>query len=696
MTTEPNPGRTEEAHRLNRAEYQNAVRDLLAVDLDLTSVLPGDDSGEGGFDNMGDVLTVSPVLFRQYMSAASKIARIAIGVPNPRPISEMYSVPQSYLQEDRMSGDLPFGSFGGTVVRHTFPAKGEYQFKIRLQRTYNDCIRGLARRHQLELRIDGTLIKEFSIGGDAPGVMAPIGLCGGTLGLRTDWDNYMTTADDGLEVRVPVLAGTHAVGVSFVRDLIETEGAIYDDGAASRDSNSNSDERWHGRPAVEHLFITGPYDTDEINETASRRQILTCRPTRAADETRCATQILSKLARRAYRRPVTNAEVKTLLTFYETGRKQDDFESGIRLALERLLVDPSFLFRFEPDPAKAAPGAVARVSDLALASRLSFFLWSSIPDEELLDLAARGKLSDPAVLERQTRRMLADKRSKALVENFFGQWLSMRNVRDLTPDPDLFEDFDGTLQDAFRQETMLFVESQVAEDRGILDLLTANYTFVNERLARHYGMKGIYGSHFRRVPTDEKRGGILGHAGVLAVTSYPNRTSPVLRGRWILDNLLGSPPPEPPPDVPTLPAKGEGGKPTSVRDRLETHRKNPVCATCHAQMDPLGFALENFDAVGQWRTTDEGNTKIDASGVYGGKEIQGLAGLRGIFVEHPEDFVRTVSEKLLAYAVGRPTHYYDRPAIRAITRAASPDYRWSSIILGIIQSKPFQMRRAES
>lgn len=691
----PNPGRTEVAHRLNRAEYQNAVRDLLAVDLDVTSLLPGDDSGQGGFDNMADVLTVSPALLEQYLSVATKIARAAVGPRNARPQIDRYTIPQTYVQDDRMSEGLPFGSFGGLAIPHYFPTNGEYSFKIRLQRTYNDCIRGMRRPHQLEVRIDGLLIKQFKIGGEAPGKMnAPVSICGRTISTTPNaWDAYMHEADNGLELRVPVLAGTHQVSVSFARDLLEPEGVFHE---PIGPNNNAADEDWNGYPAVEHVFIGGPYDAAGIGDTASRRKIFTCRPTRPADEARCASTILSTLARRAYRRPPASNEVKTLLTFYQTGRKQGDFEAGIELALQRLLVDPSFLFRFEADPPNLAPGALYRISDLAMASRLSFFLWSSGPDDELLDLAIRGKLSSPKVLEQQARRMLSDKRSKALVDNFVGQWLVLRNVRELTPDPNLFDDFDHNLRDAFQQETALFVESQLREDRGVLELLTANYTYVNERLARHYGIPNVYGSRFRRITyPDDRRSGILGHAGLLAVTSYPDRTSPVLRGRWILDTLLGAPPPPPPPNVNNvLPAKGEGGKPASVRERLDMHRRNPACAVCHSQMDPLGFALENFDAIGRWRTSDEGNIAVDPSGVFGGTKFEGLAGLRSVLLDRHEEFVATIVEKLLAYSLGRPAQYYDRSTVRKIMRDAAPGYRWSSIILGIVQSTPFQKLRS--
>jgi hypothetical protein len=667
------------------------VRDLLGVSVNVASLLPADDVGPGGFDNMADALTVSPALFEQYMTAATKIARRAVASGRGRAMVDTYRVSDAYLQEDRMNDDLPFASFGGLAPRHYFPANADYVIAVRLQRSYNDCIRGMGTRHQLELRIDGTLVRQFSLGGDAPGRMAPKGYCGGTLGDR-EWEAYIHEADKGLEVRVPVRAGTHVVGVSFVRQTVEPEGVFR---KKLVPNNRAADELWDGYPAIEYVSIGGPYEGSGVDHTDSTDKVLVCQPSRSADETRCATEILSRLARRAYRRPATQSEVRTLLAFFERGRQQDDFSAGIELAIERLLVDPSFLFRFAAEPGRPLPNGTVRMSDLDFAARLSFFLWSSGPDDELLDLAIGKKLDDPRVVDRQVRRMLADSRSKALVDNFVGQWLMIRNVRDITPDPSLFLEFDDSLRDAFWQETTLFVESLIQENRSALELLNGNYTFANERLAQHYGIPNVYGSRFRRVNfTDDRRGGILGQAGLLAVTSYPNRTSPVLRGKWILDVLLGSPPPPPPANVPSLPATAEGGRPASVRERLELHRKNPVCATCHSQMDPLGLLLENFDGVGRWRTMDEGNTPINSAAVFGGTELKGLTGLRSFMLSHKEEFVRTVIEKLLAYGLGRPARYVDQPSIRKIAREAGPDYRWSSIILGIVRSEPFQTVRS--
>ena len=458
-----------------------------------------------------------------------------------------------------------------------------------------------------------------------------------------------------------------------------------------------SNERQDDNPAVSSVDIAGPYVVAGPGDTPSRRKIFVCQPTSRGDEEHCAKHILATLARRAYRRPVTERGVETLLSFYRAGRSEGSFDAGIQAGLERVLVDPNFLFRIERAPTNAAPGAVYRISDLALASRLSFFLWSSIPDDELLELAVRGQLREPRILEQQTRRMLADPRSKALVDNFVGQWLYVRNLRSVNPDSQTYPDFDDSLRDAFQRETELFVESQLRADRSVVDLLSANYTFVNERLARHYGIPSVYGSRFRRVTLSntEQRGGLLGHGGLLTVTSYPTRTSPVLRGKFLLENILGIPVPPPPANVPALPERGEGGKPTSVRERLEQHRKNPVCATCHAPMDPLGFALEQFDGIGKWRTS-EGGTPIDtATALATGIKFTGLAGLREVLLGKREQFVRTVAEKLLMYALGRRIEYYDLPTLRKIAReAASSNYRWSSIVVGIVQSAPFQMRRA--
>jgi hypothetical protein len=685
----PNPGRTDTFHRLNRTEYRNAIRDLFALEIDVAELLPADEADQHGFDNMAGVLSVSPALVEHYVSAARKISRLAVGLP-PRPTVAAYEVPLHLLQ-DHMRDDLPFGSRGGVAIRHYFPVDAEYVIKVRLQTNYVGYIRGLDAPHPIEIRIDGVRVKQFTIGGDVPGREALESYEGNILG-DVEWEKYMQHADEGLEVRVPVQAGPRLVGVSFLQELWEPDGVLQPRQTGFPLAVNAMTE---DNPAVGSVSITGPHEATGPGDTPSRRAIFTCRPASRQSEDQCARTTLSRLARRAYRRPVTEREVQTLFNFYAQGRSKGSFESGIQLALERLLADPNFLFRMENEPPGVRPGTPYRLSDLELASRLSFFLWSSIPDEELLGVASRGELKQRPVLERQVRRMLADSRSGALVSNFAGQWLLLRNMRHVYPDPKLFPHFDDNLREALLRETELFFENELREDRSVAGLLEADYSFVNERLARHYGIPNIYGNRFRRVPVGQNRqGGLLAHGSLLTVTSYPNRTSPVLRGKWLLENILGTPPPPPPPDVPALPDRGEDGKQASVRERLEQHRKNPACAVCHAPMDPLGFALENFDAIGAWRTTDA-NAPIDASAALpNGRTFEGVNGLRGVLVAQRDQFVRTVTEKLLTYALGRGIEYYDWPAIRQITRDASADdYRWSSVILGIVNSLPFQMRR---
>jgi hypothetical protein len=694
----PNPGRTEAVHRLNRAEYQNVVRDLLAVDIDGGSMLPADDADQQGFDNNAEVLSVSPALMERYLSAARKVSRLAIGRAATPPEIQTYTMPTLLFQEDRMSDDLPFGSRGGVAIRHHFPADGEYSIKIRLMRTYVDCIKGIGEPHQIDVRLDGAPVKKFTIGGQARGKPAPASFCNNLAG-DPDWEWYVHEADSGLDVRFAARAGMRVVGVSFGREMWEQEGVLQ---PPQHGFSLAIDETPDGLPSIYSVTIAGPYNATGPGDTPSRRRIFTCRPRSDNEEEMCARQILSALARRAYRRPLAPRDIDTLVDFYKAGRnsraRDGTFDAGVQMAIERMLVDPDFLFRVERDPLGVAPEGAQAVTDLELASRLSFFLWSSIPDDQLLDAAASRRLRRPGVLEQQVRRMLLDERANALVENFAGQWLMLRNMRTVAPDAELFPDFDENLREALTRETELFFESQVREDHGIPELLTANYTYANERLARHYGIPNVYGNHFRRVALkdEEHRGGLLGQGSLMTVTSYPNRTSPVLRGKWILTNLLGTPPPPPPPNVPGLPDRGAGGRPVSVRERLEQHRKNPVCATCHAQMDPLGFALENYDAIGHWRTRAEGGSGIDSSGTFpGGAAFQGPEGLRDALMSHKNEFVSTVTEKLLAYALGRSVQYYDAPVIRKIVRGAAPrDYRWSAIVTGIVNSAPFQMRTA--
>ena len=704
---QPVPGRVP-THRLNRVEYTNAIRDLLALDIDGEALLPADDSGHG-FDNLAGTLALSPALMERYMSAARRISRLAVGDQTIGPgfTSKTYVVPINMTQNDRMSEALPFGSRAGIAVRHRFPLDGEYVIKIRLKRSVYEYIVNLDETHDLDVRLDGQRIARFSVGGVVAGKPAPVSFSGtfvaaGTAGYPSqEWDDYRTGADADLEVRITAPAGTRVVGVSFVGKSWEHEGvlqpALREYGATVTETTDTS-LRPEG-PGLESVAIDGPYNVTGSGETLSRDKIFVCHPDRRTDEAPCVQTILSTLVRRAYRRPVTEDDIQLLLPFYQTGQAAGGFEAGVQAVLERILIDPEFLFRIERDPGDVPPGTPYRLSDLELASRLSFFLWSSIPDDELLDVATRGQLNDPVNLERQVRRMLSDVRASALVENFASQWLSLRSVRGIAPDPNLFPDFDENLREAFQRETELFVESQLRQDRSVVDLLSADYTFLNERLARHYGIPNVVGNHYRRVTLgDERRHGLLGHGSILSVTSYGNRTSPVLRAKWLLENILGTPPPPPPADVPALPETGEDGEPRTVRERLAQHRRSPVCAVCHAPMDPLGFALENFDAIGKWRTADA-NLPIDASAVLanGTTTFEGPAELREVLLGRSEQFVETFTEKLLTYALGRGLEYYDRPVIRAITRgAASDDYRWSSVILGIVESTPFRMRNSES
>ena len=670
----PNPGRTV-LHRLNRAEYGNAIRDLLALDIDAASLLPPDDSAYG-FDNISDVLGVSPSLEEHYLSAALKIGALATGDLNVSPGSDTYRIRQDLSQNQHIEG-LPLGTIGGTLVHYNFPLDGEYVFQAKLYRTNLNIVRGLEVPHQVEFTVDGKRILLAAMGGNDD--------------LAALFEKPTDTGDAveaRLRVRVPVKAGPRSVTAAFVQDPQVAEPDRLQ--PFLRSSVDNFD--WAGLPHLQTLAITGPFNVTGSGDTPSRRRIFVCRPASASAEAPCARRIVSTLARRAYRAPVTDADVQRLMNFYEAGRREGGFDAGIEMALQRILASPRFVFRIERHA--APPGTVYRVSDIDLASRLSFFLWSSIPDDELLDLAAQGKLSNPVVLERETRRMLADPRSQALVTNFAGQWLQLRNVRNVLPNSDEFPDFDDNLRQSLQRETELLFESVMREDRNVLDLMTADYTFVNERLARHYGIPDIYGSRFRRVTiADEARRGLLGQGSILAVTSHAERTSPVVRGKWILENILGMPPAPPPPDVPPLKENQEGQKPRTIREQMAEHRANPVCASCHKVMDPIGFALENFDAVGAWRTQEAGGP-IDASGeLADGAKVDGVVTLRKALVSRPEVFTGVMTEKLLTYALGRGLGYYDMPAVRAIVRnAAQNDYRFSTLILGVVRSTPFQMR----
>ena len=695
---DPNPGRVGAVHRLNRLEYNNAVRDVLGLDVDVTSLLPGDETADGSFDNFADVLSISTAHMQRYMSVARQVTRLATGMPPKTPTAETFEIPLHVVQDQRQSEDLPFGSRGGVAVPFNFPVDGEYVIKVRLRTNWQDYIMGMGATHQIDVRLDGALLGRFAVGGEAPGRPAPMSFTGPGEHGDPEWEVYMLSADEGLEVRVPVQAGPRSVSVSFVRDHWEPGGVPQ---SVQRGRLLANDELYMDDASVHSVEIVGPYAVEGLaRDTPSRQEIFVCHPDRGAQEVACATEILTRLARRAYRRPVTDRDVTTLLGFFHEGREtRASFDAGIQFATEYLLSDPDFLLRVNRDPEEAEAGEIYRVSDLDLASRLSFFLWSSIPDEELLDLAERGELSRPQIREAQVRRMLVDPRTvDALVDGFVAQWLNVRLVGEVVVDPDVYPEFDESLLEAFEQETELFVGSTLREDRSVLELLTADYTYVNGRLARHYGFPAIYSSRFRRVtvPDPEQRGGFLSHGGLLAATSYPGRTSPVLRGKWLLDNVLGSPAPAPPPDVPEFPENSAGTAPVSVRERLEQHREDRVCAACHSVIDPLGFPLESFDAIGGWRTSDESGNPIDALGSWpGGQELDGFSGLRAMLVDSPERFVGTVTEKLMSYALGRRLEYYDQPAVRQIVeRAKADDYRWSSIIVGIVESPPFLMRTA--
>ena len=694
--TDPNPGRTDTFRRLNRTEYRNAIRDLLAVEIDAAALLPSD-SASYGFDNI-TVGNLSPTLLESYVSAAEKISQLVVGRPSLSPGGSTVRLRPDLTQEGHIEG-LPIGTRGGALVSHEFPVNGEYEITIRLSRDRNEHIEGLLEPHDVELLLDGERVRLFSIAPVSP-----------ATGQSSSDSASHATLDSHLKIRVPVTAGPHKVGVTFPKKpslLLETARQPYE-------AHFNYYRHPRLTPAVYEISIIGPYNPAGTGDTPSRRRVFTC----AQQTDGCAKRILSTLMRRAYRRPVTDADLKKPLELYSSAKAADGFEAGIEMGLSAVLASPEFLFRIERDPpavrlkadttdasssATVVSGlsrtVVYRISDLELASRLSFFLWSSIPDDELIDVAARGELDKPAVLQRQVTRMLADPRSRNLVTNFASQWLHLRNLDSMTPDMRLFPDFDDNLRQAFRQETEMLVDSVIREDRSALDLLRANYTFVNERLAKHYGIPNVYGSRFRRIEfgEDGPRGGLLRQGSILLVTSYPTRTSPVIRGKWILDNLLGVPPPPPPADVPALEAVKMAKKTATIRERLAEHRANPTCSGCHKLMDPVGFALENYDAVGRWRTVDAGEP-IDASGsLFDGSEFRGVAGLQKAILAHPEFFVTTLSEKLLTFATGRGAEHYDAPAIRKIVREArADDYRFSSIVMGIVNSMPFRMRKATS
>lgn len=691
--TNPRVGRVSAVHRLNRTQYNNAIRDLFKLDIDVRTLLPGDETADGSFDNFADALSISTAHLERYMSVGRQVTRLAIGLPPLNAGVETFEIPLHVLQNDRESENLPLGSRGGLAIRYQFPVDGEYGIKVRLQRQYQGYLKGMGWAQQLDVRLDDKLLKRFSVGGKATGRAAGASYAGdGEPGFAGDpeWEKYMQiTGDAGLEVRVPVTAGPHFVSVSFVRNLLELEGLPQ---PLQRGRVIANDEIYMRNANVGAVQIGGPYKINgPARNTPSRRAVFVCEPSVPAEERVCASKILSRLARLAYRRTVTTADTNMLLEFFDAGRRDTrSFDGGIQFALERLLVDPDFLLRVHKD----SPQSEHRLSDLEVASRLSFFLWSSIPDDRLLALAERNQLTNPQNLETEVRRMLADPRAvRSLVDDFAAQWLNLRRVREVVVDPIRYPNYDLTLLQAFEKETELFVTSTLHEDRSVLDLLAGDYTFVNERLARHYGVPGIYGSRFRRItfPNRQQRGGLLAQGAILATTSYPDRTSPVLRGKWLLNNMFGLAVPPPPPGVDTNLETKPDETPVSIRERLAAHRKNPACNSCHSAIDPLGFALENFDVIGGWRTKDELGNPIDASGATAsGAKIQGFPGLRAQLTEQPEQFARTVTAKLLSYSLGRPLEYYDQPAIRKIvSNAAAEQYRWSAIIVGIVRSPAF-------
>ena len=674
----PNPGHKPIA-RLNRTEYGNAVRDLLDLRIDVAELLPPDDESDG-FDNIAGVLKVSPSLLEQYLGAARQISGLAVGTDTRLNQWILHASPDTE-QSDHVEG-LPLGTRGGLIVRQNFPQDGEYDFNIFLLRNIVGYMTGLEFGHDIEITIDGERVFQSHVGGEED-----------NLASDTNMSKTADEIDQRLHTRISVTGGPHMVGVTFARrNNAESVEPLQPHRLDHDLQNMN------GIPKIDSLKIQGPYNPSGPGDTPSRRRVFVCHPTTAASEVGCAQRILSTVARRAYRRPVSDADMASLMDMYAEGRKKGSFDAGIERAVRLVLANPKFLFRTEADPGATEANGLKRVSDLELASRLSFFLWSSIPDDELLNVASAGRLHQPVVLEQQVKRMLKDAKAQALVDNFAGQWLMLRNLKSHFPNGPDFANWDDNLRQAFRTETEMFFGSVMSEDRSLVDLLGANYTFVNERLAKHYGLPNIYGSQFRRVELPaalDYRRGLLGQGSILTITSYPNRTSVVLRGKWILENILGTPPPSPPPNVPALKENDEGGEPTSLRARMEAHRRSPQCATCHRVIDPLGFALENFDGVGEWRVKEPGGS-IDASGqLADGSKVDGPVALRNALLKRPDRFVRTFTEKLLTYALGRGVDYYDMPLVRQIARdAAKQDYRFSSVVFGIVKSMPFTMKKA--
>jgi mono/diheme cytochrome c family protein len=679
----PNPGRPV-LSRLNRTQYANVIRDLLSLEVDPSVLLPPDDAAYG-FDNIGDVLGVSPVLLERYMDAAGKVSALAVGDPDIGAASETFRIRQDASQDIHLEG-MPIGTVGGILAKVTLPLDGDYVFTVRMFRTNLGVTRGLEYEHKIEYAVDGERVHTFSMGGEAD--------------FKANLVNMTKLGDEIDErgrLRLSLKAGPHVITAAFLeRSAAANPTRLQPFIRSSTDTRDTS-----GHPHFEMFMVTGPFNPTGPGDTPSRRRIFTCRPANRAEEEPCARKIVTTLARRAYRGDVSDVDIQRLMTFYRHSRESGGFDRGIQKALQRILASPKFVFHVQTEPANVAAGQNYRINDLELASRLSFFLWGSMPDDELLQVAAKGSLHTPSMLEQQVRRMIADPKAEALATNFAGQWLYLRNLKNMQPNSEDFPDFDDNLRSAFEQEALMFFQSIVKEDRNVLDLMTADYTFLNERLARHYHVPNIYGSHFRRVTlNDDARRGILGKGAVLMVTSHTDRTSPVVRGKWILENLLGAPPPAPPADVPPFNENAQReGKVLTMRERMEEHRVNPVCANCHKLMDPIGLSLENFDAIGAWRNRD-GNTvtnlgtPIDASGVLlDGTRVDGVVALRKALVREPDIFVSTLTEKLMIYALGRGVGYYDMPSVRSIVRdAAKQNYRFSSLILGIVKSTPFQLR----
>jgi mono/diheme cytochrome c family protein len=676
-----NPGRYV-LHRLNRTEYSNAVRDLLGVKIDVTEILPSD-GGDFGFDNVATALKTSPLLLESYLTAALRISELAVGDTEAEPGTKSFTIGSVVTQGQHIDG-LPLGTRGGTLVHYDFPADGEYVFYGRLLRTVAEGyvgVEGHETPYQFIVTVDGEQVFAAPVGGkedhESSGKNITIS--------KEEVDKRMTSP------RVKVSAGPHEVGFTFIERPTQEQNVWQPNLRDSLEAHNPS-----GIPRLRTGNIEGPYNITGVAETEARKRLFTCKPTSTSKEASCAAEILSNVARRAFRRPVVETDIEAPMAFYNDARKRGgDFNAGIRAGLARILASPAFVFRSELDPASLAVGAAHRISDLELASRLSFFLWSSIPDDELLNLAIAGRLRDPKVLETQVKRMIADERSDSLMTEFVGQWLQLRNLDKVTPDLLLFPDFDDNVRQAFRRETELFFTSIVRENRSTLDLLDADYTFVNERLARHYGIRGVYGSRFRRVVlTDQNRRGLLGQGSFLSLTSAANRTSPILRGKYVISNLLNTPPLPPPAIVPQLEESAPKDRPSTVREQLELHRANPVCAACHRNIDPIGFALENFNAVGQWENTTRDGLKIDNAGVLvDGTPIDGPVALRKALLARPEVFVGTVTEKLMTYALGRGLEPIDMPVVRGVLRSSSKNnYAMQSIILGIVQSSAFQMR----